>query len=115
MQLGKRRVLAVNPGSTSTKFAIYEDAAALFTALVRYSESDLAPYKARPIVEQAEFRLALIEAELQRRGIELSSLDAVAGRGGLLQPVASGTYRVNRTMLEELRMAKRGEHASNLG
>jgi butyrate kinase len=111
----KHRILVVNPGSTSTKIAVYENDTALITANIRHSESDLAAFRGSPILEQNGFRRALIEAELARAGVELSTITAVCGRGGLLRPVTSGTYRVDRTMLEELREARRGEHASNLG
>src|SRR3569832_886741 len=111
----KHRILVINPGSTSTKFAVYDGHAALLTATLRHSESDLEAYRGRPILEQAGFRKELIEGELRRAGIELSTLAAIGGRGGLLRPLTSGTYRVDRTMLEELQEAKRGEHASNLG
>jgi butyrate kinase len=111
----KHRILVINPGSTSTKFAVFAGNVALLTATLRHSESDLEAYRGRPILEQAGFRRELIEGELRRAGIELSTLSAIGGRGGLLRPVTSGTYRVDRTMLDELQEAKRGEHASNLG
>jgi butyrate kinase len=75
----------------------------------------MARFKGRSILEQKDFRLALIEHELHQRGISPKQFAAAVGRGGLLHPVASGTYRVNDEMLEELRLAERGEHASNLG
>ncbi len=115
MQGDKFRVLVVNPGSTSTKFAVYDEERAIFTENLRHSDAELAPFHRRSILAQAEMRRAMIEAELKKAGIPLSTMDAFAGRGGLLRPLASGTYRVEETMLDELRAAKRGEHASNLG
>lgn len=115
MPPAKHTVLAINPGSTSTKFAVYEDEREVLVRNVRHSESDLAKFKGQPILAQGEYRSALIDAELAAAGIAISSLSAVAGRGGLLRPLASGTYRVNAAMLDELRRAERGEHASNLG
>lgn len=109
------QVIVINPGSTSTKFAVYEDEQALFAVNLRHTEEELARYKGKPILEQAEFRLALIEHELHQRGISPKQFAAAVGRGGLLRPLASGTYRVNEEMLKELRRAERGEHASNLG
>lgn len=109
------RILVINPGSTSTKFAVYENDGALMSANIRHSDPDLAAYQGRPILEQAGFRRALIEEELRRSGIELSTLTAIVGRGGLLRSLASGTYLVDGMMLAELRLARRGEHASNLG
>lgn len=115
MQPVKRRVLVLNPGSTSTKFAVYEEETVLLEANLRHSETELAEFRGKPILEQAGLRRGLIEEELQRAGIAMKSLHAIAGRGGLLRPLASGTYRVDEEMLQELREAKRGEHASNLG
>ena len=109
------RILAINPGSTSTKFAVYENERPCLVETVRHSAGDLAPFRGRPILEQQAFRSAQIEGALAAAGHELHSLNAVVGRGGLLPPLDSGTYQVNDAMLEELRAARRGEHASNLG
>ncbi len=108
-------ILVVNPGSTSTKFALYRDAAPVFTETLRHTDAELAPFKGRAILEQQEFRARLILDALAHHGFEVTQLTAVAGRGGLLQPLASGTYRVNAAMLDELHRVERGEHASNLG
>jgi len=75
----------------------------------------MGPFRGRPILEQQQFRAAQIEAALNEAGQPIRELHAVVGRGGLLPPLASGTYAVNEAMLEELRAARRGEHASNLG
>jgi len=107
------RILAINPGSTSTKFALYAGERPVLVKNFRHSDAELAPFRGRPVLDQHEFRAAQIEAALD----EASSvaLDAVVGRGGLLPPLGSGTYEVNQAMLDELRAARRGEHASNLG
>jgi len=108
-------VLAINPGSTSTKFALYRNESPVFVKNVRHSDAELAPFRSHPILDQQQFRARQIEAALSEAGHRLDELDAVVGRGGLLPPLASGTYLVNDDMLEELRLARRGEHASNLG
>ncbi len=108
-------MLAINPGSTSTKIAVYEGERAVLVKNLRHSDTEMEAFRGRPILEQQEFRCAKIEAELRSAGVELARLRAVVGRGGLLPPLASGTYEVNDSMLEELRQARRGEHASNLG
>ncbi len=123
-------ILAINPGSTSTKFAVYIDERPSLVKNIRHSDADLAPCRGRPILEQQEFRSAQIEAALAEAGYDVNAgappfrprlaeggigFDAVVGRGGLLPPVPSGTYAVTEAMLDELRLAKRGEHASNLG
>ncbi len=109
------RVLAINPGSTSTKFALYVNETAALVKNLRHSEAELAPFRGRSILDQQQFRAAQIEAALLEAGHTIDELQAVVGRGGLLPPLASGTYMVNDDMLEELRLARRGEHAANLG
>jgi butyrate kinase len=109
------RILAINPGTTSTKFAIYTNEHADVMRTLRHSDAEMACFRGRPTLDQTEFRLQLIQRALRETGCELTSLHAVAGRGGLLRPLASGAYRVNREMLDELRAAPYGEHASNLG
>ena len=108
-------ILVINPGSTSTKFAVYRDAEPFFVVNLRHTAEELAPFRGKPILEQQEFRRQKIEEELAKRDYRISQLKAVVGRGGLLHPLASGTYCVNDQMLEELRRAERGEHAANLG
>lgn len=108
-------MLAINPGSTSTKFALYRNDGAILVENVRHSDAELEPFRGRPVLEQQGYRVACIEAALSAAGHDTLEVDAVVGRGGLLPPVASGTYLVNESMLEELRLARRGEHASNLG
>ncbi len=107
------RVLAINPGSTSTKVAVYDNENLLFEQVVRYSNEELAPFDS--VIAQYEFRKNGILQMLADKDIALESLDAVVGRGGLLKPISGGTYAVNAAMLETLRLAERGEHASNLG
>ncbi|MDX9828810.1 MAG: butyrate kinase [Anaerolineae bacterium] len=108
------RLLVINPGSTSTKVAVYEDEQPLFVESLRHSSDDLAAYP--HILDQYGFRLEAVLKLLEERGIALASLAAVIGRGGLLAPIPSGTYRVNDRMLARLRQRdKEREHASNLG
>ncbi len=75
----------------------------------------MAQFRRRPIVDQQQYRRVQIESALAESGHDVHELHAVVGRGGLLPPLASGTYLVNDAMLDELRLARRGEHASNLG
>ena len=112
---GEFRIVAINPGSTSTKIAVYADERPEWEKCLRHSDEGMEPFRGRPILDQLEFRRRTIEAELAAAGFALSSFDAVAGRGGLMRPIASGTYRVNEAMLADLRLAAFGEHASNLG
>ena len=109
------RILAINPGSTSTKFGVFDGSKAVLVRNLRHSEAEMAPFLGRPVLEQKDFRLEVLERELVAAGEDPCGFHAVAGRGGLLRPVPSGTYRVNQTMLDDLKEARRGEHASNLG
>lgn len=106
-------LLVINPGSTSTKIAVFENDQVLFTETVRHSSEELARYAV--IFDQFEFRKEAILNILQSRGFDLATLSAVVGRGGLVKPVMSGVYRVNDEMIRELREARYGNHASNLG
>jgi butyrate kinase len=108
------RLLVINPGSTSTKVSVYEDEQPLFVGTLHHSAREIGAFD--HILDQYEFRLRVILEWLQERGIALASLSAVVGRGGLLRPIPSGTYRVTERMLTELGARnKEREHASNLG
>lgn len=105
--------LAINPGSTSTKIAVFEDTNILFHQTLRHGVEDLAVFPS--IADQYDFRLKIIIDFLKKEKFDIESLDAIVGRGGLLKPIPGGVYRVNQTMLEDLRKSPLGEHASNLG
>jgi butyrate kinase len=109
------QILAINPGSTSTKLALFENEAASFAETLRHSDSEMAQFNNLPTIAQLEFRLGKISATLRTHSVDMQRIDAIVGRGGLLKPLKSGTYHVNDRMLEDLRKAERGEHASNLG
>ncbi|WP_425458074.1 butyrate kinase [Bacillus rubiinfantis] len=107
------RILVINPGSTSTKIGIYENEISIFEKTIRHDINSLHSYA--NIIDQYSFRKEIILEELDYEGINLSKLNAVCGRGGLLQPIEGGTYSVNALMLEDLRAGYFGQHASNLG
>ncbi len=109
------RVLAVNPGSTSTKISIYEGERERLTRELQHSADELKPFEGKPIVDQFQFRKSAIEAFLRDNGLSMADIDAVSGRGGLLPPLAHGTYAVNGAMAADLKTGNWGEHASNLG
>ena len=115
MQPGEFRILAINPGSTSTKIAVYVNERPVFVGNLRHSDAEMAQFRERPVLDQQAFRSAQIEAVLSETGHSIRQLHAVVGRGGLLPALASGTYVVSEDMLKELRLARRGEHAANLG
>jgi butyrate kinase len=107
------RLLAINPGSTSTKIAVFEDLEELFTLTIRHGVQELAPF-AR-IIDQYEYRKDIIIATLNNAGFKLSDFQAIVGRGGLLKPIPGGVYRVNDLLIEDLKKEIMGEHASTLG
>lgn len=107
------RLLIINPGSTSTKIAIYDNEKPVFEEVLRHSAEELEPYPT--IYSQYQFRKNVILETLNKRDINLRKLSAVVGRGGLLHPIPSGTYEVNDKMVEDLRIGLLGQHASNLG
>jgi len=106
-------ILVINPGATSTKFAVFDGERQVFKETVQHSVNDLKGFPR--VFDQYQYRLDLILRFLSEKGIELALLKAVVGRGGLLKPLIGGTYQVNEQMVEELKLAERGEHASNLG
>jgi butyrate kinase len=111
--MSKRLILAINPGSTSTKFALFEEDNLIFEKTLRHSSQELSGFK--KVTDQFHFRKDLIMKELSGQRIDLSGLAAVVGRGGLIKPIESGIYKVNKKMIDDLRIGIMGQHASNLG
>jgi butyrate kinase len=134
------RVLAINPGTTSTKFGIFTRAGEELTRNIHHGDDEIQRFRGRPMLDRFEYRAELIEKALAEAGFtpkgqspkgrgDESPRDetqgaqrpkdepwiAVAGRGGMLPPMECGTYLVDDAMIAELRAARRGEHASNLG
>ena len=107
------KLLVINPGSTSTKFGVFEDEQEIFEVTLRHSSDEIEKYNT--IFDQYEFRKDLIIEALDKRGFDLGTLDAVVGRGGSMKPVEAGTYDVNEAMLDDLRYRPQVQHASNIG
>jgi butyrate kinase len=107
------KILAINPGSTSTKFAVFKNEGVIMEANIEHSYDKIKGYER--IVDQYDFRKDIILEALEKRGINLEEIDAVSARGGLLKPIAGGTYLVNEQMLHDLKEGVSGEHACNLG
>ena len=107
------RILAINPGSSTTKLAVYERETPLFEETIEHNGSAIA-YSTDP-AGALEFRMKHILNSMATHGVEMDSLDAVVGRGGLLHPIPGGVYTVSERMLADLRSAKYGDHASNMG
>jgi len=106
-------ILAINPGSTSTKIAVYQNAKSVFLKTLRHNSDELVKFKR--ITDQFQFRKDIILKELKEADIDISKISAVVGRGGLIKPIESGVYFVNDRMKDDLKNSIRGEHASNLG
>lgn len=109
----KRYVLAINPGSTSTKVSLFEGEKEVKSKKLEHDKKDLENFDR--IIDQFSYRLKAIEDWLNEENISLESLRAVVGRGGLLRPMPSGTYLVTDAMILDLQIGIQGEHASNLG
>lgn len=107
------RLLIINPGSTSTKIAVFEGESPLFVKSITHTPEQLAPYDA--VVEQYGFRRELILEVLAEQGMDLASFSAIVSRGGLVAPLQAGAYEVNEDMVWQLRHNPKMEHASNVG
>ena len=107
------KLLIINPGSTSTKLGVFEDEKLISEETLRHTTEEIAQFD--KIVDQVDFRKAMILDFLKNNDIDIKSFDVIVGRGGLLKPIPSGTYAVTDALIEDLKNAVGGEHASNLG
>lgn len=109
------RVLVINPGSTSTKFGVFTDDGPEWVTTVQHGDEEIEQFRGRSMLARTGYRASVIEEALAQAGYDAKQFAAVGGRGGFLPPIACGTYLVDDAIIEELRLARRGEHASNLG
>ena len=107
------RIIAINPGSTTTKIAVYQNMNPVYLKTIRHSMEDLKQFDS--IIEQLNYRKKIICKELRDAEIKIDLVRAVVGRGGLVKPIESGVYEVNERMIKDLTNSPLGEHASNLG
>ena len=107
------KILAINPGSTSTKIAIYENEDEKFVKNIKHPAEEIAKFSS--VASQFEFRKEIILNELKAAGFDINKIDAIVGRGGLIKPIESGVYEVNEALINDLNNPPLGEHASNLG
>ncbi len=107
------KILSINPGSTSTKLAVYDEENIVCMHTVRHSTQELEKFE--HVFDQYEFRKNLILKKLREDNVDLNELSAVVGRGGLVRPLESGVYEVNDQLIQDLKNCLNGEHASNLG
>ena len=107
------RIIAINPGSTSTKIAVFQDSDPIFVKNIKHSSEELEPFP--KITDQFQYRKNIIMTQFREADISIDKVRAVMGRGGLLKPIPSGVYAVNDAMIQDLQHSALGEHASNLG
>lgn len=106
-------ILAINPGSTSTKIAVYRNQSRVFIKNLKHDTKELEVFDT--ITDQYNFRKDIILEELRLAEIELELISVVVGRGGLVKPIPSGVYSINESLIEDLKVGVLGQHASNLG
>lgn len=109
----KKYILAINPGATSTKIAVYEDKNNIFTKNIKHTMEELSQFAT--IADQYDYRKQVILDELKNQNIDLDSIAIIIGRGGLIKPIQSGAYRINELMKKHLKEGYNGVHACNLG
>ncbi len=108
------KILAINPGSTSTKIALFEDETPVFTESIKHPVEELSKFEST--WEQYPFRAKTIKEVLRKRSVDLKTLSAVVGRGGPFKPLESGTYYVNEKMKEDVKEGRvQADHISNIG
>jgi len=107
-------ILVINPGSTSTKMAVYEDEQPMVLRSISHTNEDLAPF-GDDVLNQMDYRKQLVLKELQHMNMPVQ-FDAVIGRGGLVKPIAGGVYEINQRMLDDTHSGiAMHNHACNLG
>lgn len=111
--MSRKYVLVINPGSTSTKVAMFKDEENVIQKNLSHSTEELDNFE--KIADQFDYRKDIILSWMKEEGFQPTELKAVVGRGGLLRPMPSGTYTVTDQMVEDLTIGFQGEHASNLG
>jgi len=105
-------ILVINPGSTSTKIAVFNREKQIIDETIRHSSDELLEFNTIP--DQKDFRFETIVKVINEKGLEIEDIDAVAARGGIIKPIESGTYEINDAMVEDLRSSRAALHASCL-
>ncbi|AYO31355.1 MAG: butyrate kinase [Thermoanaerobacteraceae bacterium] len=108
----KFKILAINPGSTSTKISVFYDEMEVFSQNILHDYEELKKFES--VLQQKDLRCEAVERCLKDNGYDIRDFDVVVARGGILHPVKAGTYDINHAMLEDLRNAAGGEHPSNV-
>ena len=111
--MSKTDLLIIYPEARETKIAVYRTTDPIFLRSIKHPQEDLEAFNSIP--EQKEYRKAMILSELDRNGIDLSLVELVMSRGGMVKPVSQGVYEVNDAMVRDLKNGVMGTHATNLG
>ena len=113
MTAGRLKILVINPGSTSTKVALFVGHRSRFQEHLRHAPKSLEAFPA--VVAQTDFRRRAILRAMARHGVKPEQVDLFIARGGLLRPLPGGVYEIGARMIADLSAGRYGEHASNLG
>ncbi|MCL1950238.1 MAG: butyrate kinase [Turicibacter sp.] len=105
-------ILVINPGSTSTKIALFKDEGMILEETIRHTASELLAHGSIPA--QKDFRFKAMAVALSKHGYAFEEMDAVAARGGIIKPIESGTYEINEAMVDDLKSSRAALHASCL-
>ncbi len=108
-----KRILAINPGSTSSKIGYFEGTDCVSSITIRHNQEEIARFDS--LIDQYPMRKEAITDWMKEQNIKIHDLDGVVGRGGLLKPTHGGTFKVNQNIISDLKSCKYGVHASNLG
>ncbi len=109
----RHKILTINPGSTSTKIAVYLCNDLIFLKNIKHPAEDIDKFK--DVIDQYEYRKNIIIEELEYAHINIRNITAIVARGGLVKPIPSGVYLINDRLKEDLKTGVQGQHASNLG
>jgi len=109
----KQLILAINPGSTSTKIAVFDGEEKLFDKNIKHQSEDLKKFE--HIADQYSFRKKLVLDEVKQAGFDIKEFKIIIGRGGLTKPTQGGIWAVNDAMIRDLKIGVQGQHACNLG
>lgn len=108
-----KRILAINPGSTSTKIGYFEGTNCVSSITIRHNQETIARFDS--LIDQFPMRKEAITSWMKDQNINIYDLDGIVGRGGLLKPTPGGTFKINQNIISDLKSCKYGVHASNLG
>ncbi len=106
-------IIAINPGATSTKIAVYRTNKFVFLKTIRHDCDELLTFK--KTMDQLDYRMQMVVSEVKENHIPFDRVGLIVARGGLIHPIESGVYEVNEAMITDLEKGVMGDHASNLG